>query len=244
MRADYDDRGTGYGRTRRPDPRIAAAIRSALREAASFVNVGAGTGSYEPDDRSVVAVEPSMTMIRQRGAAAAPCILGRAECLPFPDRSFDAAAAILTIHHWGDRSRGLRELRRVSRDRVVLLTWDPEVGGFWLTREYCPEFLETDRRRFPGMAEIREALGPIESVPVPIPHDCVDGFLGAFWRRPEAYLDPAIRNGISSFAAGGFEPGLRRLEVDLASGRWRDRNAAILDAAELDLGYRLVIAGA
>jgi SAM-dependent methyltransferase len=239
----YDTIGVGYRALRRPDPRIAAAIGAALGPAASVVNVGAGAGSYEPADRAVVAVEPSREMIRQRPAGAAPVIQASATALPFRAASFDAALAVLTVHHWPDRARGLVELRRVARDRVVILTWAPDAAGFWLVEDYFPTLVAVDRRIFPSEAELRSALGPVELRPLPIPHDCLDGFLGAYWRRPHAYLDPAVRGAISTFSKiGDVEPGLARLRSDLDDGTWARRHGGLLERAELDLGYRLVIA--
>jgi SAM-dependent methyltransferase len=241
----YDTIGRSYARQRRPDPRIAAQLTRALGDAASIVNVGAGSGSYEPADRRVVAIEPSAVMIAQRPPGAAPAVQARAEALPFRDRTFDAAMAVLTLHHWADRAAGLAECARVARARVVLLTWDPEGGGFWLTRDYFPEFVEADRRKFPRVESYAAAFGPsarVEVAPVPVPRDCVDGFLGAYWARPEAYLDPAVRAGISSFALPGTGAGVERLRADLASGAWRARHEELLARAEIDLGYRLVVA--
>ena len=238
----YDILGRTYGGHRHADPRIARIISAALGDAATVVNVGAGAGSYEPTDRSVVAVEPSSVMIAQRPASAAPAVQGSAELLPFPDNAFDAALAILTVHHWSDRRAGLAEMRRVARDRVVVLTWDPEHPGFWLVRDYFPDLIEFDRRIFPKLAELEAALGRIDVSVVPIPHDCVDGFLGAYWRRPAAYLDEGVRAGISTFARIGDIPArIERLRVDLESGRWAVRNAELLRLEELDVGYRLVV---
>ncbi|MFO0842899.1 MAG: class I SAM-dependent methyltransferase [Gemmataceae bacterium] len=244
-RAEYDTIGRGYARQRRPDPRIAARVTAALGEACSVLNVGAGAGSYEPPDRRVVAVEPSAVMLAQRPQGAAPAVRARAEALPFPDRAFDAVMAVLTLHHWADRARGLAECARVARRRVVLLTWDPEADCFWLLREYLPAFIEADRRQFPPVEAYAEAVGPgarVAVAAVPVPHDCADGFLGAYWARPAAYLDPAVRAGISSFARPGAEAGLARLRADLASGAWHARHGYLLAADELELGYRLVVA--
>ncbi len=238
----YDDIGHDYASVRRPDPRIAARIQAALGDARSVVNVGAGTGSYEPVDRRVVAVEPSEVMARQRGQGAAPVVRASATALPFRDAVFDASLAILTLHHWPDLSRGLDELRRASRRRTVILTFDTSVGGFWLT-DYFPEILEIDARSMPAISDLARQLGKVEVVDVPVPHDCVDGFLGAYWRRPEAYLQPAVRNGISVFPQmADVESGVDRLRADLASGAWRDRYGWLLDRQEFDLGYRLVVA--
>jgi SAM-dependent methyltransferase len=238
----YDIIGRTYGGHRHADPRIARIIHAALGDAETVVNVGAGAGSYEPTDRSVVAVEPSSVMIAQRPASAAPVVQGSAELLPFADNAFDAAMAILTVHHWSDRRAGLAEMRRVARDRVVVLTWDPGHPGFWLVRDYFPDLIEFDRRIFPEPAELEAALGRVEVSVVPIPHDCVDGFLGAYWRRPAAYLDEGVRAGISTFARiGDISAGIERLRADLESGQWAVRNAELLRVEELDVGYRLVV---
>jgi SAM-dependent methyltransferase len=238
----YDILGRTYGGHRHADPRIARIINAALGDAATVVNVGAGAGSYEPPDRSVVAVEPSSVMIAQRPASAAPAVQASAELLPFSDNAFDAALAILTVHHWSDRRAGLAEMRRVARDRVVVLTWDPEHPGFWLVRDYFPDLIEFDRRIFPKLAELEAALGRIDVSVVSIPHDCVDGFLGAYWRRPAAYLDEGVRAGISTFARIGDIPArIERLRADLESGQWAVRNAELLRLEELDVGYRLVV---
>jgi SAM-dependent methyltransferase len=240
----YDEIGRGYSRHRRSDPRIVHALAAALGHAASVLNVGAGTGSYEPHDRWVVAVEPSLAMIRQRAAGTAPVIRAVADHLPFADGAFAATMAILTLHHWGDRRAGLLELRRVARERVVLLTWDPAHPGFWLTRDYFPAIHALDRELFPSLVELGALLGPLAVTPLAIPHDCVDGFLGAYWRRPAAYLDAQIRSAISSFARlADPGPGLAALRRDLDTGEWAQRNAELLEREEIDLGYRLVSAG-
>jgi SAM-dependent methyltransferase len=241
----YDAIGEGYRRQRRPDPRIARAVAAALGNAESVLNVGAGTGSYEPDDRPVVAVEPAWSMIRQRPAGAAPVVQASATHLPFRDGAVAASLAILTIHHWSDRAQGLAELARVARRRVVALTWDPAAPGFWLVNEYFPELVAIDRRIFPDLEELRRAWGALDVRPVPVPHDCADGFTGAYWRRPAAYLDAAVRSGMSTFAKlPDVEAGLARLRHDLADGTWMRRHGRLLERTELDLGYRLVVAGA
>ena len=240
----YDRIGRTYTTTRREDPRLAAAIHAALGDAVSVVNVGAGTGSYEPADRKVVAIEPSPVMIAQRAPDAAPAVVASAEDLPLADDSVDAAMAVLSDHHWSDRAQGLREMRRVARRRAIVFQHDPQVGAeFWLVRDYLPTFA----RRLAGkhLRELMRPLGDIEVRTVPIPHDCHDGFLGAFWRRPHAYLDPAVRAGISVFALlpdDEVEAAVGRLRRDLQSGEWERRNAAILARDELDLGFRLIVA--
>lgn len=248
--AVYDAIGRGYFRQRRPDPRIAAQLAAALGTARSVLNVGAGAGSYEPADRVVIAVEPSTVMLAQRPHGAAPAVRARAEALPFADRAFDAVLGVLTLHHWADHVGGLAECARVARDKVVLLTWDPGSEGFWLVRDYLPEFLALDRRQFPPVAVLAAAFeatcGPgvrLEVAPVPIPRDCVDGFLAAFWARPAAYLESAVRAGISSFArVPGVDAGLARLRADLASGAWAVRYGGLRAADALDAGYRIVVA--
>jgi SAM-dependent methyltransferase len=238
----YDRIGVGYTSSRQPDPRIAARIGRALGDARTVVNVGAGAGSYEPPRRQVTAVEPSAVMIAQRPAGAAPVVQARAEHLPFPDAGFEAAMAVLTIHHWADVAAGIAEMRRVA-GRVVILTWDQELANrFWLVSEYLPEALRFDAGRAVAIGRLLDLLPGAVISPVPVPHDCRDGFLGAFWRRPAAYLDPAVRGAISSLAAieGQAAAGLERLRDDLESGAWRARHADLLELDELDLGYRLV----
>jgi len=242
----YDSIGLGYRRYRSPDPNIAARIVRALGDAKSVLNIGAGAGSYEPSDRTVVAVEPSEIMIRQRVDGSATCVQASAEALPFPSVSFDGAMAVLTVHHWARLEEGLREVRRVVRGKVVIVTWDPECHeDFWLTRDYLPKILEQDRSRFPKLATLAEQLGPIEVEPLPIPHDCIDGFRGAYWRRPQAYLDAEVRQSISSFAQlddAVVTRAVAQLAVDLESGAWVRRNREILNWDSADLGYRIVTA--
>jgi SAM-dependent methyltransferase len=239
----YNAIGIGYRHYRRPDPRIASAILHALGEATSVVNVGAGAGSYEPTDRSVVAVEPSLAMIRQRQPGSAPVVQASATHLPFRDRVFSAALAVLTVHHWPDRQRGLMELARVTQRRVVIVTWDPATSGFWLLEDYFPSIAEIDRQILPSIEEFRQALGKIEVHPLLVPRDCTDGFLGAYWQRPYAYLDAGVRSAISTFAKiGDVDAGLALLRSDLSDGTWQRRHGHLLRQSALDLGYRLVIA--
>jgi len=244
--SEYDASKATYAITRQGDPRIAAAIERALGPARTVLNVGAGAGSYESAAREVTAVEPSATMRAQRPEGAARAIDARAEALPFEDASFDAATAILTVHHWDDLGRGLAELRRVARGPVVVLTFDPdEADAFWLVRDYLPEIATLDKGRIARLDFTATALGGrVEVERVPIPHDCRDGFLGAYWRRPELYLEPAVRPGISSF--GGIdtdvlERGLAKLRNDLDSGAWLRRYGGLLSLEELDIGYRLLV---
>lgn len=242
----YDTIGVGYTRVRREDPRIAACVRAALGRARTLLNIGAGAGAYEPPDLEVTAVEPSEVMRKQRPPGAVPAIDAFAEALPFADGSFDAAMAVLSDHHWTDHDRGLSEMRRVARRRV-LLTWDPRTArDSWLVRDYLPGFVRFAPADY-ALEETLERLGGGRIEVVPIPHDCVDGFLHAYWRRPAAYLDPEVRAGISVFSLltpEEVQDALARLSADLDSGEWQRRNAELLEREELDLGYRLVVAGA
>jgi SAM-dependent methyltransferase len=236
----YDSIGVNYAELRKPDPRIAKLIWEALGSAQSVLNVGAGTGSYEPADRMVTAVEPSDEMIRKRKPEAAKAIRASADDLPFEDKSFDAAMAILTIHHWPDKQAGLREMRRVTRGPIVLLTFDPTHRP-WLT-DYLPELAALDESIMPRLADYEKWLGPVSITPVPVPHDCSDGFLYAYWRRPQAYLDPFIRSGSSSFwVIGKAEDEVASLRRDLESGDWQRRYSQLLDLDAYDAGYRLVV---
>jgi SAM-dependent methyltransferase len=243
MAARYDAIGRTYTATRQTEPRIAARIWAALGDARTVVNVGAGTGSYEPPDREVTAVEPSEVMIAQRPPHAAPAVQASAEALPFADDSFDAAMAVLTLHHWTDWRAGCAELKRVARERVVVFSWDPTFRGrMWLSAEYFEALSWQDVADFPSLPDQAAALDADIEV-VPIPWDCRDGFFSAFWRRPEAYLDPAVRAGISTMARreGELADGLARLRADLESGGWARRHADLLELEELDVGYRLLI---
>jgi SAM-dependent methyltransferase len=240
----YDTIGATYTVTRRTEPRIAARVWAALGDARTVLNVGAGTGSYEPSDRDVTAVEPSAVMSAQRPAGAAQCLAALAESLPFEDQSFDAAMAFATVHHWPNPIAGLLEMRRVAR-RVVVFTCDTSDRSwhhrFWLTRDYLPEIAASHV----GLAsELAHAIGA-RMEPVLIPWDCADGFFEAYWRRPEAYLDENVRRGISLFARVGpavEQRAVRRLRSDLASGRWAERNRDLLNLDAAELGLRLLIA--
>lgn len=239
----YDAIGVTYGVTRRTDMRIATQIWHALGDARTVVNVGAGSGSYEPPDRRVLAVEPSAVMRAHRPPDAAPCVAATAENLPFVDQAFDAAMAVATTHHWRDPLAGLRELRRVAA-RVVVFTFDIDgLSKFWLTRDYLPELgdLVGDHPSLDAQAEVLDAT----VVPVAIPWDCEDGFPEAYWRRPEAYLDDDVRRGMSIWARLGTDieqRAVRNLREDLASGRWAERNHDLVDRNVADVGLRLLIA--
>ncbi|MFT4085345.1 MAG: MerR family transcriptional regulator [Nocardioides sp.] len=241
----YEEIGSSYGATRRTDPRIAAQVWNALGDAETVLNVGAGTGSYEPPDRDVTAVEPSSVMRAQRPEGSAPCVAAAAEHLPFEDQSFDAAMAFSTVPHWSDAIAGLREMRRVAR-RVVVFTYDASEFAwrrrFWLTRDYLPEAANLD----PGWAlsRLADAIGA-RVEPVLIPWDCSDGFLEAYWRRPEAYLQDDVRRACSVWTRLGREVEQRavhELRDDLASGRWTERNQDLVDLDAAELGLRLLVA--
>jgi SAM-dependent methyltransferase len=237
----YDRIGGAYAETRRPDPRLARAIRAALGDAASVVNIGAGSGSYEPTDLAVVPVEPSELMIRQRPPSLPPAVRGVAEALPLPDTSVDAALAVLTAHHWADRQAAFAEIRRVVRRRAVFFTHDPDASFGWLD-DYFPGLAGDSR--YPPLADF-EVLGRVTIEPVPIPADCTDGFTAAYWRRPNAYLDGAVRANMSTFAL--LDPrvvadGVTRLARDLGDRSWHSRYGSLLTLPELDVGYRLVVA--
>jgi SAM-dependent methyltransferase len=242
--AAYDRIGVGYRQVRRPDPRLAALVRQALDGARTVVNVGAGAGSYEPADAEVTAVDPSRVMLDQHPGSRK--VIASAQGLPFADGRFDAAMAVMTVHHWPDLGAGLRELRRVS-DRQVVFTWDPEHRPeLWLVDEYLPEIRTMEHARFPPISEVARAMDAHTVLPFPVPHDFTDGFQIAHWRRPERYLDPVVRAASSTFAVlpdEVVEPAIARLRADLGSGAWHRRHADLLDRDSVDYGYRLVVAG-
>jgi SAM-dependent methyltransferase len=244
---DYDRLDVAYAQLRRTDPRIAARVHAALGDAATVVNVGAGAGSYEPSDRSVVAVEPSASMRAQRPADAAQVIAASAEQLPFADQSLDAAMAMVTIHQWPQLDRGLSELRRVARGPVAILTFDPAaLQQFWLD-DYWPELLASEARRFPSVDRVTVPLHTQTRVTsVPIPLDCTDGFLEAYYGRPESFLNPAVRAAQSSWTFIHLDVvrrGLVQLAGDLDSGRWDDRHAELRSQPERVGSLRLVVSG-
>jgi SAM-dependent methyltransferase len=244
----YDSLGRTYGLTRQPDPRIGAIISAALADCPIVVNIGAGTGSYEPA-QTVVAIEPSQIMIGQRPPGAAPAIRAVAEHIPLTDKCADAALAVLTIHHWTDVQAGIAEMRRIARRRLVFLTWDADVLAerFWLLSDYLPDARRADAELAVPLEQLADLLDQPVVTAVPVPHDCADGFGAAFWRRPAAYLDSTVQAGISLFTHVDpdlLRPGLARLAADLDSGRWQRTYADLLERDELDLGYRLVTAAA
>jgi SAM-dependent methyltransferase len=240
----YDVLGRGYGLIRRPDPRLAEPIWSALGDAESVVNVGAGTGSYEPEDRPVIAVEPSAVMIAQRPSRLSRAVQGQAEALPLADDTVDAAMAVLSMQHWDDVELGLGEMLRVARRRLVLVTMDVEVlSQLWLVRDYVPETIEAHARAFPPIDRLLDILPGANAEPLPVPHDCTDGFMVAYWSRPESYLDPDLRAGTSVWRQ--LPPGvalraLSQLTADLHGGDWDHRYGQLRRQSSLDVGLRLV----
>jgi len=244
---DYERGGQEYANVRRTDPRIAAMVHEALGPARTVLNVGAGAGSYEPTDRYVVAVEPSATMRAQRSPHAVPALRGVAEELPFDGDSFDAAMAMVTVHQWRDVEAGLRELRRVTRGPVVVLTFDGDaLDRFWLA-DYVPELIEAERRRYPGLGLIAETLGGGATIrTVPIAKDCFDGFTEAFFARPEAFVEEGVRRGQSAwgFVEGGVEQRfVERLRGDLKSGWWDAHYGALRRQDFFEGSLRLVVQG-
>ena len=243
MGALYDEIGVGYALGRRTDQRWLTPVLAALGGARTVLDVGAGTGSYEPADRAVYAVEPSSEMIRQRPGGAAPVVRAVAEALPVRDSAVEAVLAVLTVHHWADWRRGLAELRRVAPLRVVLAYDTRRHAEFWLVREYVPEIARLELSR-PSAEQIAEELGAQVVLSLPVPWDFADGVFPAHWRRPAAYLDERVRRSCSAFAqapAAAVERGMRRLRTDLASGRWQREHEELLGLAEWDAGFRLII---
>lgn len=240
----YDTIGLGYAERRRPDVRIGRALRAHLGNASPIINVGAGTGSYEPNDRQVVAVEPSPAMIAQRPQGSAPTVRAVAGALPFSNGSFEGATALLTVHHWPDPFAGLAEMRRVTRGPVVVLTFDREVHARqWLVSEYLPEMAELDSA-LPSPEAIAATLGGGTVEVVAVPWDCTDGFCHAWWRRPEAYLDETVRAAISGIArlpVQVVEDAMTRLIADIADGTWLARHPHLVREREIDAGYRIVM---
>jgi SAM-dependent methyltransferase len=244
VRSDiYDELGVGYALGRRTDARWMRAIVHALGEAASIVDIGAGTGSYEPADRSVLAMEPSAEMVRQRPPGAAPAVRAIAESLPLRDNTFDAALAVLTVHHWTDWRRGLAELRRVAPLRVVLAYDTGLHADFWFVRDYVPEIADLERGR-PSADDIADELGAESVTPLPLPWDFTDGVFPAYWRRPAAYLDPRVRRSCSALAQtdpAAVDRGISKLRTDLETGHWQERHHDLLTQDEWDAGFRLIV---
>jgi SAM-dependent methyltransferase len=237
----YERLGQTYHQARRADPRIADQLAVAIGDPRTVVNVGAGTGSYEPTGCHVIAVEPAAAMRAQRPMTAAPCIAASAEALPFGDKSVDVAMGVYTDFHWADRARGIAEMSRVARHSVVLLTVDSETAdSYWLIRDYFPE----GRDLFAPVSDLLAMLPGATAQPVMIPADCHDGFVQAFWKRPHALLDREVRSSMALFGrlpSRDVDHRMQRLRSDLEDGTWEERNQALVGAASADLAHRLVV---
>jgi len=243
---NYDQSGRGYSGTRRADPRIAAVIHAALGDAKTVLNVGAGAGSYEPVDRYVVPLEPSKVMRNQRPRHLAPAVIGTADDIPFDDGAFDASMVVLSVHHWTDRARSLREIRRVTRGPVVVMTFDPDAPTeFWLG-DYAPELVAIERQRYGTLPSVAAPLGGnLQVTPIDVPRDCLDGFQVAFYARPEAFLDPQVRRSQSawSFLPPGVEDRVvNAIAADLASGRWEEKYGHLRAVPAIKCQLRLIVA--
>ncbi|MEM7112132.1 MAG: class I SAM-dependent methyltransferase [Chloroflexota bacterium] len=243
MNAIYDRIGVNYSVTRCTDPHVAKQLYAELQGATRIINIGAGTGSYEPENVDLVAVEPSAEMIGQRAANAYPVEQASAESLPFDNNSFSHAMSVLSMHHWVDRPRAFSEINRVATEKFVTITWDPDSEPFWLTRDYFPEIYEMDRAIFPKLTMFQDYFDEVEIRPLQIPANCEDGFFAAFWRRPEAYLLSEVQQATSALAKlDNLMVGMQKLEADLASGAWAKRNQDMLALDAFDAGYRLLVA--
>jgi ubiquinone/menaquinone biosynthesis C-methylase UbiE len=240
----YDEIGVNYTDFRQADPRLEARIWAALGDARSVVNVGAGTGSYEPRDREVIAVEPSSLMIAKRPEGTAPALQGVAESLPLEERSVDAAMAVFTVHHWSDLAAGLAEMRRVARKRIVLLTIDATKNAeIWTLAEYFPEAMALEEEVMPSIASLEASLPAAKIETVPMPSRCRDEFTSALWDRPELFLEPATLRASSLWhrlAPEAIERGQERLRADLEGGRWDEAHGRLRTLPELDIGTRLI----
>jgi hypothetical protein len=249
---DYAVLGTGYASRRRTDPRIEALVHAALGNAKTVLNIGAGAGSYEPRDRHVIAIEPAEAMRRQRPAfpARVPAIIGRAESLPLDDKSVDASMAILTVHQWQDAAAGTRELHRVTRGPIVVVTFDGDALHRWWLADYAPELIEAERARYQPMAELLSRLSTprrqATAAPIPIPIDCVDGFTEAFYARPEMFLDPNVTRAQSAWAFVSQDVRdrfARSLEADLRHGTWDAKHGAYRTQPVFHGALRLIVGG-
>ena len=241
MKPIYDRIGVKYAGNRQTDPRIAEQINATLVGARRVVNIGAGTGSYEPHGVDLIAVEPSKEMIAQRPTGSAPVVQAEAESLPFEDNAFTHALTVLSMHHWTDRAQAFAEINRVATEQFVAVSWNPEAEPFWLTRDYFPEIHANDQQLFPGKQEFEQHFDEVSLTPLLIPEDCVDGFLAAYWKRPEAYLQANVRQSRSVFAKRkDLAGGLQKLQSDLESGAWEERNEGLLSEVALDAGYVIV----
>ncbi|MBK6399883.1 MAG: class I SAM-dependent methyltransferase [Bacteroidetes bacterium] len=244
---NYDTHGQKYSGQRKTDPRIAAYVHNALADSETVINIGAGSGSYEPEDKYVIAVEPSITMRTQRIAnGKIPAINAKADSLPFDDRSFDAAMAMVTVHHWPDIEKGISEIRRVTKKRIVIMTFDPDaLDDFWNVN-YFPQLIEIERARYPSITRLQKALSAkTEVIKIPIPLDCVDGFQETYYGRPEAFLEKEVRMAQSAW---GFLPAdleekyIQNLSNDLQSGAWDKKFGHFRTQPNFTGALRLIVA--
>lgn len=239
----YDKIGINYSTQRQTDPRIAAQLHKELSGATKVLNIGAGTGSYEPENMDLIALEPSLEMINQRKPGSHLVIQGFADDLPFEENSFSHTMTVLSMHHWQNRTKAFEEINRVTTEKFVAISWNSDINPFWLTQDYFPEIFEIDQGIFPDLEELQNHFDNVKITPLMIPEDCIDGFLAAFWKRPEAYLHEHVRNSISSFSKiTRLEEGLQKLQKDLDSAEWQKKNNDLLDKSELDVGYQLITA--
>lgn len=242
MKPIYDQLGEQYLTGRRTDPSIALQLHKFLASAKSVVNVGAGTGNYELERLNLVAVEPSGRMIQQRAKEACGVVQAFAEQLPFKKASFSHSMTVLSMHHWFDRNAAFEEIKRVTSHRFIALTWDPDSTPYWLTQDYFPEIHEIDRAIFPTRSELTAAFPGMRYYPVPIPAACEDGFTAAYWKRPHAYLDSSVRRAMSTFnKIRCLKEGVAKLQADLKSGEWEQRNPSLGSLDSLDVGYMLAV---
>lgn len=242
MEALYDNVGKSYSVSRCEDPKIAEDIFQFLLGSDSILNIGAGTGSYEPREMNVIAVEPSMEMIQQRAKDSAPVKQAYAELLPFDDDAFSHTMTVLSMHHWADREAAFAEIKRVTTKRFVAVTWNPSAEPYWLTDDYFPEIHIVDRSIFPSLDEMRNHFPGVRFYTLEIPKDCIDGFTAAYWARPRQYLDATVRSGMSTFSKiNGVDEGLKKLEADLESGLWNKKYGYLQDENQLNVGYTIAV---
>ncbi|MCR9249115.1 MAG: methyltransferase domain-containing protein [bacterium] len=243
MKPIYDKIGINYSSQRQTDPRLAAQLHKELEGATKILNIGAGTGSYEPKNMDLIALEPSQEMINQRKPGSHPVVQGFADNLLFEKDSFSHTMTVLSMHHWQNRAKAFEEINRVTTDKFVAISWNSDINPFWLTRDYFTEIFEIDQDIFPDLEELHNHFDNVKITPLMIPEDCIDGFLAAYWKRPEAYLSEHVRNSISSFSKiTRLDEGLQKLQKDLDSGEWQKKNSDLLDKTELDVGYQLITA--
>jgi SAM-dependent methyltransferase len=242
---DYNRQAQNYGQIRQEDRRIQAVIDLALGCARTVLNIGAGTGSYEPKDRYVLALEPSLTMRAQRRSGMAPAMIGTASEIPFDDDTFDASMAMLTVHHWPDLAKGLGEMARVTAGPRIVMSFDPDAHtDFWMF-DYVPEMAVVERARYPAISKIVEGLGGVvEVLTLPVARDCTDRFQVALYARPEEFLIEAVRRSQSAwnFLEAGVEARfVQQLGHDLETGVWDVKYGHLRHQDTIDCQLRLIV---